>query len=43
VVAEKLGAGQRIFVGIPIGVPFEMKGLEPVGRIAQRAAVGRIQ
>ena len=39
-VAEKLGARQRILGGIPVGIRFELNSLKPVNRIAQGAPVG---
>ena len=39
-VFEKLRAGQRVFLRIPIRVAFEVDGLETVGGIARRAAGG---
>ena len=39
-VLEELRARQRIFLGIPIRVAFEMNRFEPVGRVHRRAAGG---
>ena len=38
-VAQKLSARQRIFLGIPIGIRFEMNLLEAIRRIGCRATV----
>lgn len=38
-VLEKLRARQRIIVGIPVGIRFEMKFLKSVRRIFRRAAM----